>query len=387
MEIAGRRDAVPRARQLLDEVGLTERAHHYPSQLSGGEQQRIAIARALANDPPIVLADEPTGNLDSTTGRHIMDLLLNVRRARAVNAGAGDARRRAGVAGRHRDWCCATGARWRRTTSFATQARRRREPHDDVRRPHGAARDPRVVAAAAVLLRLHCRRRRGDRRDSLGHPERARRADAGSARDDRRRRRRAQRSPDRRRTCDRQWSGSAPSGRVGTSSEAVEMATMVRPPNATDHADGGAARRSVGVSAVRDDDACSEGTYSHALLQGHGDAGPARAAGAAQAARRRRPADRHAAFSDSRRDRERAGPQPRRVLARARVCSSISPICRPPGCCRSAAVRPTSCCCRCRARRRCPAVATPARCSRAIWSTRSSTTSYARGRTGRTKAA
>jgi len=84
MEISGRRDAVPRARRLLDEVGLTERAHHYPSQLSGGEQQRIAIARALANDPPIVLADEPTGNLDSTTGRHIMDLLLNVRRSRAT---------------------------------------------------------------------------------------------------------------------------------------------------------------------------------------------------------------------------------------------------------------------------------------------------------------
>jgi putative ABC transport system ATP-binding protein len=82
MEIAGRKDAMARAKQLVDEVGLAERAHHYPSQLSGGEQQRIAIARALANDPPIVLADEPTGNLDSTTGRHIMDLLLNVRRSR-----------------------------------------------------------------------------------------------------------------------------------------------------------------------------------------------------------------------------------------------------------------------------------------------------------------
>src|SRR5687767_6405637 len=82
MEIAKRRDAVPRARQLLEEVGLSDRGHHYPSQLSGGEQQRVAIARALANDPPIVLADEPTGNLDSTTGRHIMQLLLDVHRSR-----------------------------------------------------------------------------------------------------------------------------------------------------------------------------------------------------------------------------------------------------------------------------------------------------------------
>jgi putative ABC transport system ATP-binding protein len=82
MEIARRRDAIDRARVLLDEVGLSARGHHYPSQLSGGEQQRVAIARALANDPPIILADEPTGNLDSVTGRHVLDLLLDVHRTR-----------------------------------------------------------------------------------------------------------------------------------------------------------------------------------------------------------------------------------------------------------------------------------------------------------------
>ena len=84
MEIAGRRDARSRAQLLLDEVGLHDRGHHYPSQLSGGEQQRIAIARAMANDPPLILADEPTGNLDTTNGRNILDLLLTVRKARGA---------------------------------------------------------------------------------------------------------------------------------------------------------------------------------------------------------------------------------------------------------------------------------------------------------------
>jgi putative ABC transport system ATP-binding protein len=84
MEIAGIADAADRAAALLDEVGLTGRAHHYPSQLSGGEQQRVALARALANNPPIVLADEPTGNLDSANGRLIMKLLRAIHQARGT---------------------------------------------------------------------------------------------------------------------------------------------------------------------------------------------------------------------------------------------------------------------------------------------------------------
>ncbi|MEP7305539.1 MAG: ABC transporter ATP-binding protein [Acidobacteriota bacterium] len=84
MEIIGVRDAQPNAQRLLEEVGLTGRAHHYPSQLSGGEQQRVALARALANDPPIVLADEPTGNLDTRNGRHIMELLRKIHRERGT---------------------------------------------------------------------------------------------------------------------------------------------------------------------------------------------------------------------------------------------------------------------------------------------------------------
>ena len=79
MELLGWRDARSRADQLLDAVGLSERGHHYPSQLSGGEQQRIALARAFAPKPGLLLADEPTGNLDGATGRVVLDKLVALR--------------------------------------------------------------------------------------------------------------------------------------------------------------------------------------------------------------------------------------------------------------------------------------------------------------------
>lgn len=82
MEIAGLPDAAGRAAGLLEDVDLTARSHHYPSQLSGGEQQRIALARAFANNPSILLADEPTGNLDARNGQHIFELLVQMNRER-----------------------------------------------------------------------------------------------------------------------------------------------------------------------------------------------------------------------------------------------------------------------------------------------------------------
>ncbi len=78
LELRGEKNIKPKAMELLDKVGLADRGHHYPSQLSGGEQQRIALARAFSNQPKILFADEPTGNLDAETSEKIVNLIFDL---------------------------------------------------------------------------------------------------------------------------------------------------------------------------------------------------------------------------------------------------------------------------------------------------------------------
>ncbi len=84
LELAGRADAFERAEEELKLVGLSHRLDHYPGQLSGGEQQRVALARAVAGDPEILMADEPTGNLDAATGEQIVELMFDLHRRRGT---------------------------------------------------------------------------------------------------------------------------------------------------------------------------------------------------------------------------------------------------------------------------------------------------------------
>ena len=178
LELAGIADAQERARDELIAVGLGERLHHYPAELSGGEQQRVAVARALAPNPAIVVADEPTGNLDEDTGKQIIDLLF-----------AGHAKRGSTLVLVTHDSALATALRADRAAALRPHRRRERAMSVATitsaprKRPLAAAalcaaRNARRPARLLRLHRLHRARLHGDRRRRLAGGQPGRRAGA-----------------------------------------------------------------------------------------------------------------------------------------------------------------------------------------------------------------
>ena len=184
-----------RAAQELQSVGLGDRLHHYPTQLSGGEQQRVALARALAPDPAILVADEPTGNLDEATGKQIVDLLFTKHAERGMTLVL--VTHDTSLA--HR---CDRVVRLRSGRIDAAAARSARPLHEHRRRTrprrtaaraslalrYALARIARRPARLLCLHRLHRARRDGDRRRRLGRGQPRRRAGARGPHAARRRR-------------------------------------------------------------------------------------------------------------------------------------------------------------------------------------------------------
>ena len=232
MEIAG----APRRRaraltRCSTKSGLPTAAHHYPSQLSGGEQQRVAIARALANDPPLLLADEPTGNLDSHDRASIIELLLDVNRARKTTL----------VLVTHDPELAAladiTIALRDGRVARVTERQRGRAGSGRMRFVlRMAARElARVLAPPAVLLHLRRRRRRRDRRAAL---DRSRAFEQASTREARTLIAadvvvQTNRGVGRRRHAARSRSAARRSAPIVERTEAIETATMVRPPDSS----------------------------------------------------------------------------------------------------------------------------------------------------------